>query len=197
MRTAPPQALRGARSVVLARPRPRPAAPPVTTLKILFAGIDKDARGPVEERVRRVLGPRTAVDAWTVSLVRHGQSWSVTLYGPRDPFRSVSLTSDDAGLERAIREALGDSLPGPATAGPRPPAPAAEPALVRVEERHACTHCRGVLLVVYESKDGESRESAPVACPHCWRVSQVPVGSWAAAGGDYRCEKATTQVPPA
>ena len=198
MRTAPPQALRGARSVVPSlRPTPRPAAAPATKLRVLFAGVDKDARGPVEARVRELLEPRATLDPWTVSLVRHGQTWSVTLYGPREPFRNVSLTSDDAGLVQAIREALGDAAPGPRAAGAQAPARAPEPAAVLVQDSHACAHCRGALLVVYESRAGEPTEPAPVACPHCWRVSQVPIGAWAAAGGDYRCEKATVAVTPA
>ncbi len=191
MRTAPPRALRGARSVV-PPPRPTPglAAPPAATLKVLFAGIDKDARGAVEARVRQALAARVASDPWTVSLVRHGQAWSVTLYGPREPYRNVSLTTDDAGLVRAIREALGESAPAASPA--RMPAAAAVPetAAVLVEDSHVCAHCKGALLVVYEARPGEPKEPAPVACPHCWRVSQAPVGAWAAAGGDYRCEKA-------
>jgi hypothetical protein len=30
---------------------------------------------------------------------------------------------------------------------------------------------------------------APVACPHCWHVNNVPVGENAAATSDYRAEK--------
>ena len=198
MPIAPPRALRGARSVAPpSRPTPGPAAAPAPTLKVLFAGIDKDARGAVEARVRQALAARVASDPWTVSLVRHGQSWSVTLYGPREPFRNVSLTSDDAGLVRAIREALGESAPAAPAA--RAPLAAAVPeaATAFVEDSHVCAYCKGALLVVYESRPGEPREPAPVACPHCWRVSQAPVGAWAAAGGDYRCEKAPFTKPAA
>jgi hypothetical protein len=178
------------------RPTPGLAAVPAAKLKVLFAGVDKDARGPVEARVRQALESRTALDQWTVSLVRNGQRWSVTLYGPREPFRNVSLTTDDVGLVRAIREALGDSAPGPrpGPAGEPAAAHAPEPARVLVEESHVCAHCRGALLVAYESQPGELKEPAPIACPRCWRVSQVAIGTWAALGGDYRCEKATAAV---
>jgi hypothetical protein len=44
--------------------------------------------------------------------------------------------------------------------------------------------------VSYEGEPDEQKVPVPVACPHCWAVSQVEIGGWAAAGGDYVAEKA-------
>ncbi len=35
---------------------------------------------------------------------------------------------------------------------------------------------------------GEATTKAPVACPKCWQVTQVPVASEAAQHEDYRAE---------
>jgi hypothetical protein len=45
-------------------------------------------------------------------------------------------------------------------------------------------------VVVYEARPGESLESAPVACPHCWFVNRVLIDAEAAFTRDYRAEKA-------
>jgi DNA-directed RNA polymerase subunit RPC12/RpoP len=55
---------------------------------------------------------------------------------------------------------------------------------------HVCEYCGKAVLVVYERQPDEPKELAPLACPHCWRIGHVPVGLWAAAGRDYRAEKA-------
>lgn len=195
MRTAPPRSPRGARGPV---PSARPPAGSVTTpasrLKILVAGVEKDARGPIEAAVRRALGRRCAGAAWTVSLVKLGARWSVTI-DAGEHARPVSLSSDESGLEQAIRRAVDAD----ATAPPTPRTAAAEsarPEAARAEsvsrlDRHVCQHCAGALLVAYESPPGEPKELAPVACPHCWQMNHVEIGAWAAAGRDYRCDKAS------
>ena len=53
-----------------------------------------------------------------------------------------------------------------------------------------CGRCQQALVVSYEGEPDEPTQSAPVACPHCWAVSHVEVGGWAAAGGDYVAAKA-------
>jgi hypothetical protein len=45
-------------------------------------------------------------------------------------------------------------------------------------------------VVVYERMPEEPKELAPIACPHCWRIDHIEIGEWAAAGRDYRSEKA-------
>jgi len=180
---------------------------PASRLKILVAGLDKDARGPVEARVRRVLEHRSASETWTVSLVKLGSRWSVTLNGPSESTRNLSLTADDSGLEHAMREALGAEAPPPgaaasaprASAGHAPPGPAAKARTgpETTQQRHVCKHCKGALVVSYESRPGEEKQLAPVACPYCWQLDHVEVGAWAAAGADYRCDKAAPAAAPA
>src|SRR5512141_225769 len=122
MRTVPPRAASRAHGPVpTARPPVGQAAVPASRLKILVAGVDKDARGSIEAGVRRALSRRPAGEAWTVSLVKLGARWSVTL-DAGEHARSVSLTADEGGLEKAIRRAVDAD----ATAPPAPRAPAPE-----------------------------------------------------------------------
>jgi len=186
MRT-PPRPVRGARGA------PTPisagsAAPAASRLKILVAGLDKDARGPVEASVRQALGARAADEPWTVSLVRLGGRWSVTLNGPSDRTRSISLTAEDGELARAIRRAIDADSTLPVQSRF---AAAVEPAAPHtVREDHVCEQCHRPLVVSYESRPGEPKELAPAACPHCWQINQIEIGAWAAEGREYRCEKA-------
>lgn len=170
---------------------PAPAAIPAT-LKILVAGVDKDARALVEDTVRRALGSRAVSEPWTVSLVRLGAKWSVTLDGPGDRFRNVSFTADEDRLGVTIREFVEGNQGGSAGAPAARAAavPASAPPLGEVRDRHVCERCHQAVLVVYESQPDEPRQRAPLACPHCWTINQVEIGAWAAAGGDYRAEKA-------
>ena len=165
---------------------PRPAAPPVVSVpppaagtpsspavKILVAGVDKDARAAVEATVRQGLGPRAAAGPWSISVVSLAGRWSVTLDGPGERLRGVSFVADRHRLAEAIRERVeGPALPK------------------EVRESHVCERCGQAWLLVYEPRPDEPRELAPVACPHCWKVGHVGVGAWAAAGGDYRAERA-------
>ncbi len=192
MRTATPQSLRGAqRSVPLRRPSPGPAAAPTPKLTVLVAGLEKEARWALEACVREALGPRAAREPWTVSLVKLGCRWSITLHGPTERTRSISFTADETNLTHAIRRAVDAeaTAPAQATAPARPETPADDTPRP-VQDPHTCEHCERRLLVVYESCAGEEKERAPVACPYCWQINHVEIGAWAAAGRDYRCEKA-------
>lgn len=193
MPTVPPRPLRGAHRPLPAPRPPTRAALPTSPLKILVAGLDKDARGAVEAVVRRALASRPATEAWTVSLVKLGGRWSITLNGPRERTRSLSLTCDgDSELEPVIRRAIDADATAPLSsrAAPRADTLPAQPPAGLAQQRHSCEHCGGALLVVYEPRAGEALEPAPVACPHCWRMNHVEIGAWAASGRDYRCEKA-------
>ncbi len=67
-----------------------------------------------------------------------------------------------------------------------------EPHLPEAFERrdvHECAVCRRAFVVVYDAELGEPLEPAPVACPHCWRVMQVPVARSARWGKDYRSDQ--------
>jgi len=167
---------------------PRPAARAVlpSGVKILLAGVDKDAKGSVEASVCRGLGPLAASGPWSISVVSLAGKWSVTLDGPGDRFRGVSFIADPTRLAEAIRDVLSGHDSAPGSAAPEvAPRPATE-----ARESHECGQCGKGWLVVYESRPDEPRELAPVACPHCWKVGHVEVGAWAAAGGDYRAERA-------
>jgi hypothetical protein len=168
--------------------RPSPAKPiPPQALKILLAGIDKDARGTIEAAVRGALGARASSGPWSVSVVNFGGKWSVTLDGPEDRLRGLSFVTDSTQLKDAIRRAV-DGGPEGAALGT---APAVTPPLsTDVRDAHVCEHCHRAIVVVYELRSGEPRELAPLACPHCWKIGHVEIGAWAAAGGDYRSEKA-------
>ena len=167
---------------------PRPAAQP--NLKVLVAGVDRDARAPVEMAVRQAFAGRDLQAPWSVSLVRLGQNWSVTLSGPGERFRHVSFVAEQHRLEDAIREVIVGDVPRRAgTPAPAPSAPAGSGARAKIQERHVCGKCKKELRVSYEGEAGEPKESAPVACPHCWAVIQVEIGTWAVVGGDYSADK--------
>jgi DNA-directed RNA polymerase subunit RPC12/RpoP len=158
---------------------------------VLVAGVDKDARAPVEVAVRRAFAERGFEETWSVSLVQLGGAWSVTLSGPGERFKHLSFIAEPQRLEERIREVIsGDaSHPEPATSPPTPGRSATQPGRSRVQDRHVCGKCRKELLVSYEGQADEPKEEAPVACPHCWAVIHVPIGAWAVVGGDYRADK--------
>jgi hypothetical protein len=155
--------------------------------RIMVAGVDKDARGAVEASVRQaLLGSPEDSGPWSVSVVSLAGKWSVTL--DSDRLRGVSFVVEPGRLTDAIREVVEG---GRQTAGIGPAAadvPAASPTEAR--DPHVCEYCGKAVLVVYERQPDEPKELAPLACPHCWRIGHVPVGLWAAAGRDYRAEKA-------
>lgn len=165
-------------------PAPRAPARP-SHLTVLVAGVDRDERPSVEAAVRRALADRDPNEPWSVSLVRLGSLWSVTLSGPGERFRNVSFTTESSRLAEAIQEATRNEE----TSSPDADEPPAWPAGESIQERILCERCKQPILVCYEGQPGEPKQSAPLACPHCWTINQVEIGSWAASGGDYRAEK--------
>jgi hypothetical protein len=168
----------------------RPATPASrpSGLKLLLAGVDSDTRGLVESAVRHALGSRAVSESWTVSLVRIAGKWSVTLDGPEPRLRNLSFTADDDRLSTAIREAIGAPPAAGAAAGSAA-APIASPG-TEARVHHVCERCQQRFVVAYEPRPGETKVLAAVACPHCWEISHLEIGDWAAAGRDYRAEKA-------
>lgn len=156
-------------------------------VKILVAGVDKDSKVAVETAVRAGLGSQAGAGPWSVSVVSLAGKWSVTLDGPGERLRGVSFIADGDRLAERIREVVADHDGAPAgpVASEVVPGPATE-----VRESHQCGQCGKGWLVAFESRPDEPRELVPVACPHCWKVGHVEVGAWAAAGGDYRAERA-------
>ena len=183
-------------------------------LQILIAGCPADERSRVEKTVRRAIGERAEEGAWTISLVRLGSEWQVTIDGPGSPLGGVSLTVPEIRLQNAIVEAIAKShavAGGPSGAMPtaappsssRTPAinPSATPASTssassavsagsagETRDRHECSKCGQGFVVVYAKLPGEATTKAPVACPKCWQVNHVPIASEAAQHQDYRAE---------
>ncbi len=167
----------------------RPGGGRDSLLKLLVAGVDSDTRGLVEAAVRHALGSRVVSEPWTVSLVRIGEKWSVTLDGPEPRFRNVSFTTAQERLSTAIREAIGAPM-AVAGVGQAPGSAATMVAGDEARVQHACERCQQPFSVSFESRPGEARVLAAVACPHCWEINRVEIGAWAAAGKDYKAEKA-------
>jgi hypothetical protein len=177
-------------------------------LTVLVAGIGKDERARVEGAVKAALGWRGLTEAWTVSLVKVGEQWSVTLNGPGDRFRNLSFSATEAQLCEKISAAIGGPEPAAATEPaaiepgellPEPPAAVPAASLRRPapgakqggahDDRHTCLDCGGAFVVLYERHPTDTPAMVAVACPHCWKVNHVEIGSWAAEGRDYRAEK--------
>ena len=191
MRTPPPRQLTPTAQLAAAQYR----------VKILVAGVEKDARTAVEATVRQAFTLRDPAESWSVSLVRMGGVWSVTLSGPGELFKNVSFSVEQHRLGDSLREALQKdrqaAAPGAAptaspaavSASPAPPnAPAAAPG--RIVDRLVCIKCQQGVVVSYDGDPNEPKQRAPVACPHCWTVNHVDVGAWAASNGDYFAAKA-------
>ncbi len=51
-----------------------------------------------------------------------------------------------------------------------------------------CESCGRYFRVIYESEPQERKVKAPVACPHCWQMTDVFVAECAAATQEYRAE---------
>ena len=81
------------------------------SLKILCAGGSKEEKEAVETAVRAGIGPRPAAEIWTVSLVKVGRQWSVTLDGPEKSSRSTFIAGEGR-LREAISESLAQRRPG-------------------------------------------------------------------------------------
>lgn len=162
-------------------------------LKLLCAGCSKDEREHAEAAVRKALGRRAEGGSWTVSLVKMGGQWSVTLDAPSSGVRALTLVAAQGRLREAIAKAIEGPAPPERVRGaapetrrsPEPPGPAREG-----RSRWECDKCRRAFVVIYEARPEESQESVPVACPHCWQVNRVLVAESAAEAKDYRAEKA-------
>ena len=97
-------------------------------LKIMCAGCSKDEREPAEASVKAALAG--AAGSWTVSLVKIGRQWSMTVDGPE--IKHKTLVVPEGGIRQAIQELLPSDAPAsvrpaasvPATAPRTPPAPA-------------------------------------------------------------------------
>ena len=164
------------------------------SLKIMCAGCSSEERIAVEAGVRAGLGERTR-DPWTVSLVKFGNGWSVTLDGPTVKGRRTSFMVPGPAGPQAVAEAVRCAA-DPATAAVLAPAPAnghaaSGPAMsADHRDTHTCEMCGGGYIVMYEADPEEPLEDAPVACPHCWQILKVQVARSVSFDRDYRADKA-------
>ncbi len=89
----------------------------------MCAGCAKDEREPAESAVKAALGQ--AAGSWTVSLVKIGRQWSVTVDGPEIKHKTMMVP--DGGIRQAIQEMVPPAAPPPApvaaAAAPMPRAP--------------------------------------------------------------------------
>jgi hypothetical protein len=163
------------------------------SLKILCAGCSSEERFALEAGVRAGLGERTHLDPWTVSLVKFGSGWSVTLDGPTLKGRRTSFLVPAPAGPQAVAEAVRCAA-DPATAAVLTPfaAPDRSAAVLTPEGRrdsHRCGMCGGQYVIVYEAEPDEPLEDAPVACPHCWQIVKVQVARSVSFDRDYRADK--------
>jgi hypothetical protein len=163
------------------------------SLKILCAGCSAEERVAVEAGVRSGLGEQSRRDPWTVSLVKFGTGWSVTLDGPTVRGRRVSFMVPGPAGPQALADALRTAAdpgarPAPVSAPVNGRAAAALPPEGR-RDTHTCAICGQHYVLVYEAEPGEQTEAAPVACPHCWQVGHVQVPRSVSLGRDYRADK--------
>ncbi|HZM50947.1 MAG TPA: hypothetical protein VFE68_10660 [Vicinamibacteria bacterium] len=159
------------------------------SLKILCAGCSSEERALVEAGVRAGLVEQARRDPWTVSLVKFGTGWSVTLDGPTIKGRRTSFMVPGPAGPQAVADAVRTAAdPGAAAAASASSwTPPVDPAGRR--DSHKCSMCGGQYLVVYEAEPDEPLEDAPVACPHCWQIAKVQVARSASIGRDYRADK--------
>ncbi len=155
---------------------------------MLIAGCTADEKSRVDSTVRRAIGNRAEDGPWSVSLVKLGTQWSVTIDGPEPKYKGLTLIAPEISLQNALVEAL--TQPRDDTdAEAHSLSPAAAPSsLPGSRDQHQCPKCGKNFVVVYAAQPGERTTDAPVACPHCWQVTNVPVAASAAMHEDYRAE---------
>ena len=162
------------------------------SLKILCAGCSKEEKQSVEAEVAAALGSRARNEPWTVSLVKLGDRWSVTLEGPDRASRGTAFMAPETRLRESIAEALSKGGPAPAAPVaarvPRMPDGAVPGPRGERRDRHDCSKCRKSYVVVYDAEAGEATETVPVACPRCWQIDHVAVAQAAGINSDYRVE---------
>jgi hypothetical protein len=156
-------------------------------LKLLIAGCSSDERDSVASIAKSVLGNRPKEEPWNVSMVKVANQWSVTIDGPEPKYKGLNFVAPTEKLAGELRNEISKAgTPRAASAG----APRAASAGER-KDRHDCQECASAFEVIYQAVAGEPEELAPVACPHCWHVNQVPIAASAGINGDYRAQAAS------
>src|SRR5206468_3162273 len=76
------------------------------SLKILCAGGSKEEKEAVESAVRAGIGARPPGESWTVSLVKVGRQWSVTMDGPDKSSPRATFIAGEGRLRDAISQSM-------------------------------------------------------------------------------------------
>lgn len=157
-------------------------------LQVLIAGCTADEKSRVDRAVRKTIGNRAEDGPWSISLVKLGAEWSVTIDGPEPKYKGLTLMAPEISLQNALVEALTKPRVGADVEANAPPPAAAASSSSGTRDQHQCPKCGNDFVVVYAAQPGERTADAPVACPHCWQVTKVPVAASAAQHEDYRAE---------
>jgi DNA-directed RNA polymerase subunit RPC12/RpoP len=169
------------------------------SLKILCAGGSKEEKEAAETAVRAGIGPRPAGETWNVSLVKVGRQWSVTLDGPNKSSPRSTFIAGEGRLRDEISQSLaqrgagGGGRAAVTTVGATVPTGGAKAVSGPAGQRrnaYTCQQCGKAFVVSYDVEEGEGEETVPAACPNCWQIENVKVGSTAAVNNDYRVDKA-------
>jgi hypothetical protein len=170
------------------------------SLKVLCAGCSQEERERAESDVRRALGARLQEEAWTVSLVKVNDRWSVTVSRPQRG--TLTCVAPEGRVAEAIRDAVSGGPPEAAPAGtpsgsPAPAKPTAAagraPAAAASGPQsvpHQCGACHAAFVVRYQAARDEGEETVAVACPHCWHKNYVLIAESAAESREFTAEKA-------
>lgn len=67
-------------------------------LQVLIAGCTADEKSQVDHTVRKAIGNRAEAGPWSVSLVKLGAEWSVTIDGPEPKYKGLTLTAPEISL---------------------------------------------------------------------------------------------------
>lgn len=160
------------------------------SLNIMIAGCAREEKDGISSSVKEAFSDRAREEAWSVSLVKIANQWSIEINGPEPPYKGLSLVAPDEDLTGALRRAIKNA----ATA---PPAEAAPPSngngvsSGEKKDRYSCEGCSGTFEVIFVAAPGEREDMCPVACPQCWHVNHVPIAEGAGATGDYRAQAVT------
>jgi hypothetical protein len=177
------------------------------SLNILIAGCLRDEKDQIESVVKEAIGERQEAGPWNVSLVKLGTSWSIDLDGPDPDLQGISLSATDDNLKETIASAIGrnGSTGAHKSSGGDGPLPNLEDMLAdegllaqtvgatpeatdNPPGCHECGSCGRSFRVIYEAHFQEPKVKAPVACPHCWQMTDVSIAESAAATQEYRAE---------
>jgi hypothetical protein len=130
------------------------------SVKVMCAGCTQEERERAEADVRSALGASAQDEAWTVSLVKMNDRWSVTLSTPRRS--TITCVAPQGRVAEAIRDAVGGA------AAPAPAAPAAPTA----PAKGAAAPARPVAAGRAPAPAAPARSAAPVRPP----ASAAPQG---------------------